>query len=105
MPPTFEIDALKNTGRTDNSGLDTLWSVWLSEPDRDPERFLFWRSDRWGVPSQAEMRDAIRARARGFANAGSALDQFRQREMPHPDEHPTRRAIQVGPETPGARSV
>jgi hypothetical protein len=95
VPPPFEIDALKNTGRTDNSGLDTLWSVWLSEPDRDPERFLFWRSDRRGVPTQAEMREAIRARARGFANAESALDQFRAQAVPHPHEHPTRRSVQL----------
>jgi hypothetical protein len=72
VPHTFEIDALKSTGRS-------LWSVWLSEPDRDPERFLFWQSDGWGEPTRAEMHEAIRARARGFTNAESAIEQFRKR--------------------------
>lgn len=96
MAPPFEIESIENTGRTDNSGLDTLWVVWLSAPGHERERFLFWKLERDGVPTEQEMRNEIVDRAKGFDNNENALDQFRAVEKQHPPDDPTRFAIQVG---------
>lgn len=93
VAPPFEIVSIRNTGPTDNSALDTLYVVHLREGDGEPERFLFSVLERYGEPDDAELTAFMRHRADGFANDRSALEQFRERESPHPTDHPERRAI------------
>jgi hypothetical protein len=93
VAPPFKIVSVENTGPTDNSGDDSLWVVWISEPGREAERFLFTRAARFGVPSGAAMRKLIEWRADPFENDRGAIEQFREREIAHPLDHPTRRAI------------
>lgn len=93
MAPPFEIDSIENTGPTDNSGDDSLWVVWIREPGREPERFLFSLAARLGVPPDGAMRELIVRQADGFENDRNAIEQFREREIAHPLDHPTRRAI------------
>lgn len=86
MAPRFEIRGTPaNTGPTDNSGLDSLWIVHLSEPDGEPQTFRFSVPSRHGVPTPDELCGLIRGVASGFHNERSALEQFRARERSHPD--------------------
>ena len=93
MPPAFVIENVENTGPTDNSGDDSLWVVSLSESGRPAESFRFCVLRREGVPNAQELSGMIDSQASGFANAVSALDQFRAREVPHPENSDWRRVV------------
>lgn len=92
MPPPFTIENVENTGRTDNTGDDSLWIAYLSERGRERGKFRFCVLRRYGVPTPDELRSMIERRASSFANDASALDQFRECEVPHP-EHPDWRRV------------
>jgi hypothetical protein len=82
MPPPFEVLEVRDTGPTDNSGLDTLYVVHMSEGAGAAERFIFSVLQRQGQPDEEELEALIRLRAAGFANDRSALQQFRELEKP-----------------------
>jgi hypothetical protein len=93
VAPSFEIHSVKDTRHTDNCGDDFLWIAWMAEPGRAPERFLFSLATRFGPATEEQIRDLIERQAQWFANDRSALAQFRELEVSHPDNHPERRAI------------
>ena len=97
MPPPFTIENVENTGPADNSGDDSLWVACLSEPGGKQQRFRFCVLLRYGVPSPDELRAMIEQRASGFANDTSAVDQFRECEVPHPEDSPWRRVVWLTP--------
>jgi hypothetical protein len=97
MAPPFEIKSVENTGPTDNSGDDSLWVVQLTGPGREREEFRFCVLRRHGIPTPEELRAMIQQRASSFSNYESALDQFREYEVPHPEHSDWRRVIWLAP--------
>ncbi len=90
MAPPFEILDVRNTGPTDNSGLDT-WVVHLRERGGEPQRFKFVFK-RYVTPTDDEVRQMIREAADGFDNGRSAIEQFRESEEPY-GQDPNRRVV------------
>ncbi len=86
MAPPFDIVSIRNTGPAENSGLDTLYVVFLRERDAEPVRFLFSVPERHGVPDDDKLGALIRRQAMGFANDRSTLEQFRERQRPLPED-------------------
>lgn len=82
MAPNFEIQSIRNTGRTDGDGDDTLYVVTIADEGGEPETVRF-SVDREG-PSEEGLRDLIERRAAAFANDRGALEQFREIEHAHP---------------------
>jgi hypothetical protein len=103
MTPPYKLERVVPYGRTDNSGDDTLWGMFISEPGCEAEKVLATWAQTYGVPSELDVEAALARRASHFNENESALDQFRLREAPHPAYHPTRRAIFVLPEAAEAR--
>jgi hypothetical protein len=96
LPPNFDIASMDDRGPTDNSALDNLWVVHLREGKGEPERLLFSVAQSCPASTDAEVAELIVDRAATFANDESALEQFRDCAVPHPPEHPERRAVLLG---------
>jgi hypothetical protein len=91
MAPPFEIVSCEYVGRTDNSGDDALYVVHMRELGGEPEKFRFTHA-RY-APETDEIEAMIHERASGLDNYRPALEQFRALEVPHPSDHPWRRAV------------
>jgi hypothetical protein len=100
VAPPFRIHTARNTGRTDNSGEDSLWVVELSENGHEPENFRFAILGRHGTPHTKELTAMIGQMASGFDNYRDGLQQFRAREVAHPQNHPWRRVIWLALQLP-----
>jgi hypothetical protein len=82
VAPPFEIGA-RDTGPTENSGLDWLYVVELRDADGESKESDSWVLQNDGHPSEAALAEWILWRARNFLNDRSAVEQFRELEQPH----------------------
>ncbi len=75
MTPPYKLERVVPYGRTDNSGDDTLWGMFISEPGREAEKVLATWAQTYGVPSELDVEAALARRASHFNENESALDQ------------------------------
>jgi hypothetical protein len=79
------IESVRDTGPTDGSGDDTLYVVRLREGDGAAETLRFSVAGTYGRPSERELAEMVAVMGRGFAHGHSAVEQFRERGVEHPE--------------------